>query len=178
MAEVDKTPSVSTSWAKIGRRKYAAYYVAQREKFQVSFNGDKFLTIHEALEAVNARIASLLITDVTTRGLIGVSGEKLEESLKILKSHPKLSTRRTNAMCDNILPTEQQVRVSWIIRLQTGYMETRRTRNTVKGVPVDICEYRMEAFFLKYGKVEALISISGIATGDMELQVTMNRKGF
>lgn len=47
---------------------------------------------------------------------------------------------------------------------------------TVHGVPVDISEDRMGAFFAKYELVEevcAVISKSGIATGDIVLQVTM-----
>lgn len=64
------------------------------------------------------------------------------------------------------------------LRLQTEYMGTRRTKVTIHGVS---CKDRMGAFFSKYGQVnevKVLISKSGIATGDMELQVTVNRKSF
>lgn len=53
-------------------------------------------------------------------------------------------------------------------------MGTHRTKVTIP-------EDRMEAFFDKYGEiheVKALISKSGIATGDMEVQVTVNREKF
>lgn len=59
-------------------------------------------------------------------------------------------------------------------RLQTEYMGSHKTKITVHGVPVDISEDRMGAFFSKFGKVEevkALLGKPGIATGDVELQV-------
>lgn len=43
-----------------------------QEKYALVTNGNEFLTIPEALEAVSARILSLLITDFVTRRLIGV----------------------------------------------------------------------------------------------------------
>lgn len=60
-------------------------------------------------------------------------------------------------------------------------MGTWRTRITVHGVPEDICDDRMRALFSKYDEVEevnAIINKSGIATGDMVLQVTLTRKSF
>lgn len=67
------------------------------------------------------------------------------------------------------------------VRLQTENMAIRGTKVTVLGMPVDICEDRIEAFFSKYGDVEgvnASISKSGIATGDIVLQVTLTRQAF
>lgn len=49
------------------RKKDVAYYVAQRGKFEDSFKENEFLTIPEALEAVNIRRVSLLTSDVKTR---------------------------------------------------------------------------------------------------------------
>lgn len=49
----------------------------------------------------------------------------------------------------------------------TEYMGTRKTRFTVHGVPVDISEDCVGAFFAKYGQVEgvnAVTSKSSIAT--------------
>lgn len=48
-------------------------------------------------------------------------------------------------------------------------------------MPVDITDDLMGPFFTQYGQVEdvsAIISKTGIATGDIVLQVTMNRKSF
>lgn len=55
------------------------------------------------------------------------------------------------------------------------------TNVTIHGEPVDIAEDRMGTFCAKYGevhKVKALISKAGLATGDMDVQVTVNRKIF
>lgn len=65
------------------------------------------------------------------------------------------------------------------LRLQTEYMVTRRTNIIVHGVPMVISEDRVEAFFAKYDQVEeicAVTSKSGIATGDIALQVTLTRQ--
>lgn len=52
---------------------------------------------------------------------------------------------------------------------------------TVHRIPVDIPDDRMGAFFTKFGEVnevKALSSKAGIETGDMEIQITLNRKDF
>lgn len=74
----------------------------------------------------------------------------MEEALKALKINPKVLARRTNALWDILLATEQQAKVlagSVLITkslcLQTEYMGTRRTKVTIHGVPVDISEDRM-----------------------------------
>lgn len=41
---------------------------------------------------------------------------------------------------------------------KTEYMDTRRTKITVYGVPVNICEDRMGAFFSKYGQMRVVVS--------------------
>lgn len=60
-------------------------------------------------------------------------------------------------------------------------MGTCRTKVTILGVSVDISEDRMGSFFTKYSEVsevKALMSKANIATGDMELYITVNRKNF
>lgn len=60
-------------------------------------------------------------------------------------------------------------------------MGTRKTQITVHGVPVDIPEERMGAFFAKYGQVQevsAVRSKAGIATGDIVLQVVLTWQSF
>lgn len=59
-------------------------------------------------------------------------------------------------------------------------MGTRRTV-TVHGVPIDISEDRLGAFFAHYGKVEkvtGVISKAGIATGDIVLEITLTCQNF
>lgn len=110
------------------------------------------------------------------------------EVLKTLKIYPKVLARRTNALWDILLPTEQDAKqlagnvlVSKNLKLQTEYLGTRRTKITIHCVPIDISEDWMGAFFAKFGKVEevkALVDKSGILTGDVEVQVTLDRNSF
>lgn len=84
-------PPVSTAKNR-PKTKYAAYYVAD------SFKVNEFLTIPEALEAVNIRILSLLTSDVKTRKLIEVNRENMEDALKTLHISSKVLARRTNTL--------------------------------------------------------------------------------
>lgn len=130
----------------------------------------------------------MLTSDVKTHKLIGVSRECMEEALKVLNIHPKILARRSNALWDLLLASEEQAKTlagsvlfTKSIRLQTEYMGTCRTRVTIHGVPVDITTNRMGAFFTKYGEVnevKALSSKSGIETGDMEVQITLDQHNF
>lgn len=112
----------------------------------------------------------------------------MEESLKSLNNAPKFLARKSNAMWVILLASEQEakqlaesIQMVKSVRLQTEYKGTRKTRITVHCVPVDISEDRMEAFFAKYRQVNeiiAVISKSGIATGDIVIQVTLTRQNF
>lgn len=80
----------------------------------------------------------------------------MEDALKNLHISPKVLARRTNAAWDILLPTNQQAKNlaesvlnTKALRLQTEYMGTRRTKVTIHGVPVDICEDRIGGLFLK-----------------------------
>lgn len=122
---------------------------------------------------------------VKTWKLIGVSSESMEIALKSLQITSKVLTRRTNALWDLLLSTEQQAKElagsilnTKHFRLQTEYMGSRRTKVTIHGVPVDIPEDRMGTFFAKYGEVNALISKAAIAKDDLEVQVTVSRESF
>lgn len=144
--------------------------------------------IQVALQAVNTRTISLPTSDIKTWKLIGVSREVMEDALKALQINPKMFERRTNALRDILLQTEDQAKklASSVLntndlRLQTEYLGTRMTKVTIHGVPVDICPDRMRAFFTKFGQVhqvKILRSKAGIATSDMEMSVTVDRKIF
>lgn len=93
--------------AKKKKKKDANFYEEQRKTFEGTFKENEFLTIPEALEAVNTRLIALLTSDVKSRKLTGVSRETMVEVLKTLKIYPKVLARRTNALWDILLPTEQ-----------------------------------------------------------------------
>lgn len=59
------------------------------KKYEEFLNGNEFLMIQEALDAVNTKTISLLTTGVKSRNLLGASRETMEEALKSLKIEPK-----------------------------------------------------------------------------------------
>lgn len=59
-------PSQQSDPREVGRRRY----VGLQEKYAPYTNGNEFLTIPEALDAVVTRTISLLTTDMVTRRLI------------------------------------------------------------------------------------------------------------
>lgn len=112
------------------------YYEEQRVKYEKYIKGNEFVTIPEALYAINTRTISLLTTDIKSRKLIGVSREAMEEAAKSLRIAPKILARRINALWDLLLATEQEAKAltgniltTATLRLQTDYMGTRRTKN-------------------------------------------------
>lgn len=92
------------------KKKDSAYYEQQREKYEKYLNGNEFLTIPEALDSLNARIISLLTSDVKSWKLIGVSRETMEEILKSLNIALKVLARRSSAIWDILLATEQEAK--------------------------------------------------------------------
>lgn len=86
--------------------------------------------------------------------------------LKKMSITPKVLAMRTNVIWDILLATEQQAKqfagsvwATESLRLQTEYMDTRRTKITVHGVSVDISTDRVRAFFSNYGPVEGVTSV-------------------
>lgn len=129
------------------------------EKYEQYTKGNELLTIQEALNEVNIRIISLLTSDIKSENLIGVSRENMEESLKALNITPCILIRRSRALWDLLMKSEQEVKdlggsvlTSKTLRLQIEYMGTRRTNVTVHGVPIDITEDRLGAFFPNMAK--------------------------
>lgn len=72
-----------------------------------------------------------------------------------------------NALWDLLLQTEQQAKSlagsilsTKNLRLQTEYMGTCRTKVTIHGVPIDISDDRIEAFFVKFGEVNEVKALN------------------
>lgn len=66
-------------------------------------------------------------------------------------------------------------------QFQMEYTGTCRTKMTIDGVPMDISEDRVESFLSHYGRVQevsAVVSKSGIASGDFVFQVTLTHQSF
>lgn len=73
--------------------------------------GNKLLTILEAIDVIKTRNLSLLTTDIGTWRFIGVNRETMEEVLKNLKIGPKILARRSNALWDILLATEEKAKM-------------------------------------------------------------------
>lgn len=58
------------------------------------------------METVNTPTISLLVTDIKTRKLIAVNREVMKKALQNLQIAAKILARRSNAMWDNLLVTE------------------------------------------------------------------------
>lgn len=115
---------------KQAKHKDLAYDAQKRTKY---LQGNEFLMILEALEAVNTRIITLTRT--------------MEETLKSLHIAPKVLCKRSNAMWDLLLGTEEDAKrlaesvlSTAAVCLQMEYMGTWQTKITVHGVSVDICK--------------------------------------
>lgn len=113
----------------------------------------------DALGAVNKKTISLLTTYVKSRKLIGVSRETIRKVIKNWKIRPKVLVRKSNALCDILLTTEQEAKqlagsiltAKWV-HFQTEYMRTRKTKVTIQEAPVDISKDLMGMFFAQYGR--------------------------
>lgn len=115
----------------------------------------------------------LLTADLKTRNLIDASRRKVW---------------RNGPNADVLLATEEEVKklvenvlTTKVLCLQMEYMGTRRTKITVHGVPFNIILDHVEAVFANFsqvGDVTYVLNKAGMATGDLDLQVTLNRKRF
>lgn len=95
---------------KTNRRKKMRLTTPNKEKYEEFIKGNEFITTPEALDAVNTRTISLLTHDVKSRKSIGVSRETMKEALKSLSIGLKVLARRSNAMGNILLATEQEPR--------------------------------------------------------------------
>lgn len=81
-------PAKKQAWSESGPKKDSSFYEQQRQKYEKYLQGNEFLTIPEALEAVNTKVISMLSTDIKSRRHRG--SESMEETLKSLKIIPKV----------------------------------------------------------------------------------------
>lgn len=77
-------PFTVSVWAPLIGQRNLDDYIALLEKYSPYTNGNKFLTILQALESVTTRNISLLTTNVSTWQLVGISRDTMKEVLKSL----------------------------------------------------------------------------------------------
>ena len=114
-------------------------------KYAKYFNGKEILPIPEIVQQLEPRILSLVISDIKTKKLVGLKKETFEELPRKAGIPCQYFCRKSFAMSDVLLPTEEQDAktaksniMTKNFRLQPEYKGTRRLRVTICNVPVYI----------------------------------------
>lgn len=161
------------------------YYKNLEKQFSSFLNGNEILAVPYLMEMANTPTISLLTMDLKMCKLIAVNRDVIEEVLKILQISAKILARQSNAMWDILLATEDAAKslagcvlTTKIVRLQTGYLGTRKSKVTLHRIPLFISEDHLGFSFSQFGEVLPIRSKAGIATGDVEILITLNRKQF
>lgn len=99
------------------------------------------------------RTIYLLTADFKTRKFITVNREMVEETPKVLNIGAKLLARRSNVMWDILVGTAEAAKTlagstptTKSLRLQTKYMDSRRSRITLYRVSMYITEDHQGSF--------------------------------
>ena len=103
-----KVPSMPVSWSTQVNKKTPQDYKKDRtEEYAQYFQGNRILPILELVEAVQPKTLSLIVTDIKTRRLAGLKKEKFEELLKAAGIPARYFCRRSFAIWDILLPSQE-----------------------------------------------------------------------
>ena len=157
-------------------------------RFAKYFKGNEILPFPEIADKIAPRVLSLVVSDLKTKRLVGLTKEVFEELIRKAGIPCQYFCRKSFATWDVLLPTEKQaakVAESDVItknfRLQPEYKGTRRLRVTVCNVPAIITGEVLAAYLSAYGHVEEfnlLRSPAGTACGDYAFRLCLTRDGF
>ena len=157
-------------------------------RFAKYFKGNEILPIPEIADKIAPRVLSLVVSDLKTKRLVGLTKEVFEDLIRKAGIPCQYFCRKSFATWDVLLPTEKQaakVAESDVItknfRLQPEYKGARRLRVTVCNVPAIITGEVLAAFLSAYGHVEEfnlLRSPAGTAYGDYAFRLCLTRDGF
>ena len=157
-------------------------------RFAKYFKGNEILPILEIADRIAPRVLSLVVSDLKTKRLVGLTKEVFEDLIRKAGIPCQYFCRKSFATWDVLLPTEKQaakVAESDVItknfRLQPEYKGTRRLRVTVCNVPAIITGEVLAAYLSAYGHVEEfnlLRSPAGTAYGDYAFRLCLTRDGF
>ena len=157
-------------------------------RFAKCFRGNEVLPIPEIVDRIAPGVLSLVVSDLKTKGLVGLTKEVFEDLMGKAGIPCQYFCRGGFATWDVLLPMEKQaakVAESDVItknfRLQPEYKGTRRLRVTVCNVPAIITGEVLAAYLSAYGHVEEfnlLRSPAGTAYGDYAFRLCLTRDGF
>ena len=157
-------------------------------RFAKYFQGNEILPIPEIAEKIAPRVLSLVVSDLKTKRLVGLTKDVFEELLRKAGIPCQYFCRKSFATWDVLLPTEKQAAktaesdiITKHFRLQPEYKGTRRLRVTVCNVPAIITGEVLAAYLSAFGHVEEvnlLRSPAGTAYGDYAFRLCLSRDGF
>ena len=157
-------------------------------RFAKYFKGNEILPIPEIADKITPRVLSLVVSDLKTKRLVGLTKDVFEELLRKAGIPCQYFCRKSFATWDVLLPTEKQAAktaesdiITKHFRLQPEYKGTRRLRVTVCNVPAIITGEVLAAYLSAFGLVEEfnlLRSPAGTAYGDYAFRLCLSRDGF
>ena len=157
-------------------------------RFAKYFKGNEILPIPEIADKITPRVLSLVVSDLKTKRLVGLTKDVFEELLRKAGIPCQYFCRKSFATWDVLLPTEKQAAktaesdiITKHFRLQPEYKGTRRLRVTVCNVPAIITGEVLAAYLSAFGHVEEfnlLRSPAGTAYGDYAFRLCLSRDGF
>ena len=152
------------------------------------FKGNEILPIPEIVERIAPRVLSLVVSDLKTKTLVGLSKDTFEELLRKAGIPCQYFCRKRFATWDVLLPTEERAAktaakdiITKHFRRQPEYKGTRRLRVTVCNVPAIITGEVLAAYLSAFGQVEEfnlLRSPAGTAYGDYAFRLGLTKDGF
>ena len=157
-------------------------------RFAKYFKGNEILPIPEIADKIAPRVLSLVVSDLKTKRLVGLTKEVFEDLIRKAGIPCQYFSRKSFATWEVLLPTEKQAAklaesdvITKNFRLQPEYKGTRRLRVTVCNVPAIITGEVLAAYLSAYGHVEEsslLRSSAGAAYGDYAFRLCLTRDGF
>ena len=152
------------------------------------FKDTEIRPISELTKAVEPKTLSFVVTDFKNRRLARIKKESFEEILRSARVPCRYFWRRSFAIWDVLLPSEdlaKKLAVGNIStkhnKLQPEYRGQRHIRVTVCGVPIELNGDVLTAYLSKYGEVDDVIlarSPAWTAHGDYIINMCLNRDGF
>ena len=148
----------------------------------------EILPIPELVAEIEPKTLSYIIMDLRNKRLAGIRKDTFEELLKSADIPCRYFCRRSFAIWDVLLPSEELVKklagsnvTTKNFRLQPEYKGTRLIRVTVCSVPVQLNGDVIAAYMSANGNVKEIImvcSADGTAHDDFVLNICLNKEGF
>ena len=181
---IQRAQKSPTAWK--GQQRGPEEYEKDRVgRFAKYFKGNEILPIPEIADKIAPRVLSLVVSDLKTKRLVGLTKEVFEELIRKAGIPCQYFCHKSFATWDVLLPTEKQAAktaesdiTTKHFRLQPEYKGTRRLRVTVCNVPAIITGEVLAAYLSAYGNIEEfnlLRSPAGTAYRDYAFRLCLKR---